>query len=294
MNKTIHLGITDRDLAGNGLLGRYVLLSGSRERAETISKLFSTNIGGAITNPRGLDCFRGTIILVDQFAIEVISATSGMGPASYEITNGELLDCGAKRILRVGTSGTLQPNIGPGNFVVSTGAVRDELTSQHYVPSEFPAICHPDWVIALRKAAKILDLTDRTFEGITHSKDSLWAREGGAQFCPNRRNNLKYKQKLTDFGAANSDMELSVGCIQAQCRQKPVSLHDAENTPSLQYKVGGLCVVVNKFTQPGNDGEEELFSVSKQEQAEMELTLCKFAIEGVRQMALIDLGSSLI
>jgi uridine phosphorylase len=40
-------------------------------------------------------------------------------------------------LVRVGTSGSMQPDVAPGDFVVATAAVRDEGTSRAY-PHRIP------------------------------------------------------------------------------------------------------------------------------------------------------------
>lgn len=283
MEKTIHLGITDKDLKGNGKFGRYILMPGSPERARTIASMFNQITKEIDDNPRGLNSYFG-----NYCGIAVAAITSGMTPGSLEITADEVFQCKGTRILRVGTSGTLQPNVGSGDFVISTGAVRDDGASNDYLPLEVPAICHLDWVMASHQAAGVLGIRERTFEGITHSKKTLRGREGGAK-CPMQAKNLEFKKMLTESMVINSEMELATLCALAQCNQQILSLKDGLEQSYKIIKVGGLCVVVNNFPKEKKSGEEEeLFSATPEEQKEMEETLCKFALESVKMLSMFE------
>jgi uridine phosphorylase len=55
---------------------------------------------------------------------------------------------------------------------IVTGAIRDEGTTLHYIPVEFPAVANIDVVCALREAAKRLGITHHL--GVTQSKDSFY------------------------------------------------------------------------------------------------------------------------
>ena len=59
---------------------------------------------------------------------------------------------------------------GYGDIVIANAAVRDEGTSRHYAPLEFPAVASPETVQALSQAAQNLGLGDKSFIGIVHSK----------------------------------------------------------------------------------------------------------------------------
>merc|ERR1712137_1438515 len=110
-----------------------------------------------------------------------------MGCPSVDIVVTELIKLGAKRFIRVGTAGSLQPHtIRVGDVVIASAAVRDEGTSRHYAPIEFPAIAAPTMVQALKHAAGDVSQTSefmksgsKIYCGIVHTKDSLYAREFG-------------------------------------------------------------------------------------------------------------------
>jgi uridine phosphorylase len=68
----------------------------------------------------------------------------------------ELARVGAQILIRVGTTGALQPEIKMGDIVVATAAVRADGTSRCYVPLEFPAVADFDVTAALVEAARKL------------------------------------------------------------------------------------------------------------------------------------------
>ena len=70
-----------------------------------------------------------------------ISVTStGMGCPSTAIAAEELINIGAKTLIRIGSSAALDPRIKIGNLLISTAAMKNEGTSKFYVPETFPAI----------------------------------------------------------------------------------------------------------------------------------------------------------
>jgi uridine phosphorylase len=79
--------------------------------------------------------------------------STGMGTDNVEIVLAEVMEItDAPTLVRVGSSGALQPEIGLGDLIVSTGAVRLENTTDFYVHPGFPAVAHRDVVWALEAA----------------------------------------------------------------------------------------------------------------------------------------------
>jgi len=59
----------------------------------------------------------------------------GVGAPIAVIRLEELIAFGVRRVVSVGTAGSLQPDLGVGDLVVCERAIRDEGTSHHYVPT---------------------------------------------------------------------------------------------------------------------------------------------------------------
>ena len=139
-----------------------------------------------------------------------------MGTASTEIILHELLEIGARRVVRVGSSGSMDTHIRAGDAVIVTGAVRDELATRHLAPTEYPAVSHPSAVAAMVAGARQTGHADHTFLGVGHTKASLYAREFG--HGPMGEQNRAYGELLARCGAVASDMEAAMLFIQASLR----------------------------------------------------------------------------
>ena len=182
-----------------GDVGKYVLLPGDPGRCEPISRLFD--------NPKLVASNREYVTYTGYLDGVKVSVTStGIGCPSAAIAMEELVRVGADTFIRVGTSGAIQKDIKSGELAIITGAIRDEGTSLHYMPIEFPAIADIDLVLALQRAAKKTGAVART--GITQSKDSFYG-----QHEPERMgvaSNLLNRWRAWEIGGALcSEMEAS-------------------------------------------------------------------------------------
>ena len=142
----------------------------------------------------------------------VLAISTGMGGPSTAICVEELADLGVKNMIRIGSCGALQKDLGLGELVICDKAVCDDGTSQSYLdelryaspklffgrdlsPDEILyADADPEMVQTCLKAAK--DLGFAHTKGSTRSHDALY---------------LKRKGQLDEFysaaGVSASDME---------------------------------------------------------------------------------------
>jgi uridine phosphorylase len=148
-----------------GDVGRYVLLPGDPGRSERIAAYFDDP--QFIAQNREYTTYTGTLL-----GEKVSVVSTGIGCPSTAIAVEELIKIGADTFIRVGTSGGIQPDTKTGEIAIVTGAIRDEGTTSHYLPMEFPAVADVDVVYALRKGAQKLELPYRL--GISQSKDSFY------------------------------------------------------------------------------------------------------------------------
>ena len=93
-----------------------VLMPGDPDRATRIAEEHLDD-ARLITDHRRMYGYTGT-----WQGVPVTVQTSGMGCASAAIVVEELCRLGAKAILRVGSCGTLQPEIGLGDLILATSA----------------------------------------------------------------------------------------------------------------------------------------------------------------------------
>jgi len=150
-----------------GDVGRYVFLPGDPGRCEVIASHFENP--KLIAYNREYKTYTGTLLG------EKVSVTStGIGCPSTAIAVEELVQLGADTFIRVGTSGGMQPAERPGDLAIITAAIRDEGTTLHYMPIEFPAVADFEVVMALKEAA--IRLHHCYFLGITQSKDSFYGQ----------------------------------------------------------------------------------------------------------------------
>lgn len=193
-----------------GDVGRYVLLPGDPGRCEKIASYFDNP--NHVAYNREYNTFTGTLLG------EKVSVTStGIGCPSAAIAVEELIQIGADTFIRVGTSGGIQREIKTGDIAVVNSAIRDEGTTSHYLPMEFPAVADLDIVLALREASQKLGFS--TWVGPTQSKDSFFG-----EVEPDRmpiRDKLSQRWKAWEMGGAIcSEMEASAIFILSSIHRK--------------------------------------------------------------------------
>jgi uridine phosphorylase len=269
-----HLEIDAARLAGNGGLGRYVFVPGSVERAARLAKRFRDV--EVIENRRRLDVHLG-VIDGPNGPIDVAAIPTGMGCPSVDIVVGELLEGGVRRFLRVGTAGSLQPEVKIGDAVVGSGAVRDESASDTYVPREVPALADPLWVEALSRAALDLGIAERTHVGLLHSKDSFFGREFGRG--PDGERNHAYMAHLSRAGVLASEMEAAHLFVLGQVFGGAPRDVARLRTHAARVRCGCLVAVV---------GDPEHGFASLAEEVAAEERLVGLALRGVVALATLE------
>lgn len=156
-----HIGLKKGDV------GRYVLLPGDPGRVEVIARRFD--------NPKFIAQNREYTTWIGELdGVPVACTSTGIGCPSTAIAVEELKDIGVDVFIRVGTSGSMQHHIKPGSIGVITGAIRDEGTSKHYLPIEFPAVADLEVTLALREAAVASGFPWHA--GVAQSKDSFYGQ----------------------------------------------------------------------------------------------------------------------
>ena len=150
---------------GKGDVGRYVLLPGDPGRTEKIAKSFDD--AKEVANNREYRTFTGTVD-----GIKISTTSTGIGCPSTAICVEELIKCGADTFIRIGTAGSLQKEVGLGDVVISTAAVREEGTTRQYIPLSYPAVADFSVTQALVEAGNNLKIKYHT--GISHCKDAFY------------------------------------------------------------------------------------------------------------------------
>jgi len=196
-----------------GDVGRYVFLPGDPGRCEMIANYFDDP--KLVAYNREYKTYTGTLLG------EKVSVTStGIGCPSTAIAVEELIMIGADTFIRVGTSGGMQPHFKAGDLGIVTGAIRDEGTTLHYMPPEFPAVADIDVVLALRDAAKKLGYPHHL--GISHSKDSFFGQHQPERMPVDSRLLNRWKAWVQG-GAICSEMEAAAIFILSSIYRKRAS-----------------------------------------------------------------------
>jgi len=265
-----HIEISRDEVAGNDGRGRIFLLPGSDARARVIAERFDAMV--VHPSPRQLNVYLGQLRDGDR-VVDVGTVASGMGCPSVDVVVTELIMLGARRVIRVGTAGSLQPHrVRVGDLVIATAAVRDEHTSEAYAPREVPAVGHHQWISALANAATKLGFAHRTYAGVVHSKDSLYGREFG--LGPRRETNRDYMRCLQDLGVLATEMETSHLFTLAFVHGRNVSPIGGRSDSPEAVKAGSLLAIIgddSTFGRPEQAKEAETRAVDVAIEAAKEL-----------------------
>lgn len=176
-DRLYHLGFGRSDLPEGTDL---VLLNGDPHRSEVVA---TEHLADAreLSRNRGLHSFVANL----PGGRPVICATSGMGAPSTSIVVNELVQAGARTIIRVGTSGSIQDHVRVGSVVIASGALTNQGAAPDIAPNEYPATADPFLTVALAHAADDLGIahhvgimasTDTFFEGQERSASSAHPR----------------------------------------------------------------------------------------------------------------------
>jgi len=162
-----HLEVGRDDVADS------VLLPGNPERVAKVTDAWD---GAAVVADHRE--YRTATGRYDETPISVTS--TGIGSPSAAIAVEELARVGADTFLRVGSCGAIREEASVGDLVITTGAVRQEGTSDEYVREDYPASADDRVVAALVAAAERLGYDYHV--GVTASTDSFYAGQGRPGF----------------------------------------------------------------------------------------------------------------
>lgn len=242
-----------------GDVGRYVLLPGDPGRCEPIAGRFDEP--RHVAQHREYNTYSGTLL-----GQRVTVTSTGIGGPSTAIAVEELAKIGSDTFIRVGTSGSMQEWIRPGDLGVVTGAIRDEGTSRHYLPIEFPAVADLDVTAALREGATRVGSPFHV--GIAQSKDSFYGQHE-PQRMPVAGRLVERWDAWMRGGAICSEMEAATLFIVAS---------------TLGKRAGGLMMIA---------GHPDMRPMSQEERARCRMdVLLDAAIEGLKVLIERDTAAS--
>lgn len=198
--KEYHIGVGKEDI------GEYVILPGDPKRCEKIAKYFDD--AKLVGDSREFVTYTGFLN-----GVKVSVTSTGIGGPSASIALEELVKCGAKKFIRVGTCGGIDLDVQGGDLVIATGAIRFEGTSKEYAPIEFPAIADLEIVNALIEASKKLNY--KYHYGVVQCKDSFYGQHR-PETLPNAQELLRKWEAWKGLNTKASEMESAALFIVAQ------------------------------------------------------------------------------
>ena len=145
-----------------GLVPERVLVVGDPARAEIVA--------GRLDGARLLGRFREYATFAGEYRGAPVAVSShGVGAPGAAVCFEELCRAGARRIIRAGTCGGLQPSVDDGHLVVASAAVREDGVTQQMVPPSFPAVASPSVIDRLLREAADTESTVHSGLVLTHA-----------------------------------------------------------------------------------------------------------------------------
>ncbi len=163
----------------------FVLLPGDPGRAEYIAQQF-------LENPRPYNTYRSLLGFTGTYkGVPVSVQTTGMGCPSTAIVAEELVQLGAKVLVRVGTCGAVDERLTAGDLVIVQGAVPLDGTTRQYLEGRpyapVPNYAVLEALVGAARAAKVphhvgLIATEDAFYATTPEEARAWSRFGVMAF----------------------------------------------------------------------------------------------------------------
>lgn len=168
---------------------------------------------------------KGKIYLLKETNGEVaIIGGFGIGSPAAVVVLEELIAYGAKKIMSIGTAGTLQKDLDLGSLIVCDRAIRDEGTSYHYLPAE-------------KYAYADKDMTKKLEDTLTKYKLDYVVGTSWTIDAPYRETITEAKH-YQDEGVLTVEMEASALFAVAKYRGVPISslLTVSDSLAELEWK----------------------------------------------------------
>lgn len=234
-----HIGFGKKDLGSEPPL--IALLSGDPERARLIARATpGVTFEKKLSENRGLHSYVARLPNGRRF----ISATSGMGAPSLSIVVNELVQAGARVLIRVGTSGSIQSDVQMGSVVITRAALCRQGAADDIAPEEYPASANPFLTLALVDAARELKVDWHI--GITASVDTFFEGQERSESSANKallRHLVGMTEEYRALNILNFEMEAgtlfkmaSVYGFAAACVCAIIADRTQSEDPDLQAK----------------------------------------------------------
>lgn len=129
-----------------GEISPAVLVCGDPARAAKVAAYLSD--AQLLSEQREYRAYKGT-----YRGMPVVVCSHGVGAAGAAIAFEELIQGGGRRLVRLGTCGSLQAGLNEGQLVIATGAVDWTGYGREIFPPGYPAVADLELTVALRQAA---------------------------------------------------------------------------------------------------------------------------------------------
>ena len=168
---------------------------------------------------------------------KITVCSTGIGCPSTAIATEELINIGAKYLIRVGTcGGAWRSDISAGSLIIPTASVRDEGTTVEYIPQGFPAVADREIVNALVQSSEEQNM--QYFVGINRTHDAFYGAQSAITKWGMYLKEDRFKNEETPI--LSSEMESAALFVIASLRgvmagaifavnAKPESLKDRVN-----------------------------------------------------------------
>jgi uridine phosphorylase len=188
----------------NGDVNDYCLIVGRPGRIQVILEHLDNS--RKISDNRGFTVYNG-----EYQGIPITIANTGIGGPSAAIVIEELINVGAKTIIRIGSCGMLQKGMKTGDLVISTGVCKEEDSTLAYERYEFAAVPDYDVLNALIESARS---SGKKFHyGLTMCTDAFYSKS--------------HREQMMEWSSKNviaSDMESSMLFILSSLRKVKAGL----------------------------------------------------------------------
>ena len=191
--------------ANPGDYAEAVLVPGDPLRAKYIAETF---LDGArqVNGERGMLGFTGTFR-----GAPVSVQSTGMGCPSAAIVVEELVQLGAKRLIRVGTCGGLQPDMKLGDLIIALTAIPADQTAMHLVREPHCPTADWDIIHGAVHAAKALGKPVRV--GPIVSSDVFYNPDGGQYQRWSERGVLAVEMEAAILFTLGALRKIKTGCL---------------------------------------------------------------------------------
>lgn len=182
----VHIKAKPCDIAQN------VIAVGDPNRVDLLSQI--------LQDTRIVNTYRGFKVITGYYRNSMITiASHGIGAPSAAIVFEELYQLGARRVVRLGTTGGLRKDVKTGDVVIATGAMYSigGCGSGQYMPGLCGA-SSPHPVLTYRIMRELEELNIKFKYGPVFSSDAFYAES------------KDFVEKISEYGALSVEMETAI------------------------------------------------------------------------------------